>query len=275
MPLSTGAQQGIGAGIAAAGSVLANALSNVGKKKRQKYAWKKSVKAWKAQNAYNHPVQQMARLQEAGLNPNLIYGTSPSSAVGSASGAPEMKPVDFDVSNVFSDITKFADLRLRNAQADNTENAIEVQNAEVALKGAQTANEVQKGRTSKVQADIAEETKNMSIDAVRENLRNIQVRNDIADIEKEVKGRSKEDQILKIANDAKLAGSMASGQELRNTALNLSNQLNELGVSWNDPLHYRVVAQLYNGDMQKMWKDLKGMFKFGNSFINSLFFEKF
>lgn len=32
------------------------------------------------QNAYNSPVQQMARYQEAGLNPNLIYGTGTASA---------------------------------------------------------------------------------------------------------------------------------------------------------------------------------------------------
>ena len=29
---------------------------------------------WRMQNEYNHPSAQMARLREAGLNPNLVYG---------------------------------------------------------------------------------------------------------------------------------------------------------------------------------------------------------
>lgn len=39
---------------------------------------------WKAQNKYNSPTNQMQRLEEAGLNPNLIYGSSAGGAAGNA-----------------------------------------------------------------------------------------------------------------------------------------------------------------------------------------------
>ena len=39
---------------------------------------------WDKVNRYNHPLQQMQRLKDAGLNPNMIYGSSPGSAVGNA-----------------------------------------------------------------------------------------------------------------------------------------------------------------------------------------------
>ena len=33
-----------------------------------------SLSDWTRQNEYNSPTSQMARLREAGLNPNLVYG---------------------------------------------------------------------------------------------------------------------------------------------------------------------------------------------------------
>lgn len=48
-------------------------------------------------NKYNDPSSQMARLQAAGLNPNMIYGQSSGSATGTASqpGAPDLKAPDY------------------------------------------------------------------------------------------------------------------------------------------------------------------------------------
>lgn len=44
---------------------------------------------WDAQNAYNHPAQQMQRLKEAGLNPNLVYGKG-ADAMGGSIDNPSM-----------------------------------------------------------------------------------------------------------------------------------------------------------------------------------------
>ena len=79
----------IWAGIAAlVGAIGGAAVNNAGAKKRQKEADKQNLAFWNTQNKYNHPIQQMQRLQMAGLNPNLIYGQSVSGATGSAGAQP-------------------------------------------------------------------------------------------------------------------------------------------------------------------------------------------
>lgn len=43
---------------------------------------KRDVEFWKMQNAYNDPIAQMQRMQGAGLNPNLVYGSGTSNVAG-------------------------------------------------------------------------------------------------------------------------------------------------------------------------------------------------
>lgn len=60
-------------------------------REENKLAFDRSVEMWNMQNAYNSPSAQMARLQEAGLNPNLAYG---SLGDANATNAPTATPVN-------------------------------------------------------------------------------------------------------------------------------------------------------------------------------------
>lgn len=55
-----------------------------------------NIENWKMQNEYNTPANQMKRLQEAGLNPNLVYGNGADTTAGSipsvSSYNPEFRP---------------------------------------------------------------------------------------------------------------------------------------------------------------------------------------
>lgn len=62
---------------------------------------------WNTQNKYNHPKEQMKRLQEAGLNPNLIYG---SNAGGAAGNAAPIQPAKA------SNLTDYQDYRIKQGQ---------------------------------------------------------------------------------------------------------------------------------------------------------------
>lgn len=80
------------AGSAASGGLF----SFIGAKKRRRHerdiasrAQQHNIDMWKMQAAYNHPTEQMARLKEAGLNPNLIYGEGAAGASGQMSNKPE------------------------------------------------------------------------------------------------------------------------------------------------------------------------------------------
>lgn len=39
------------------------------------YSYRKNLQQWNRANEYNLPINQMARLKQAGLNPNLVYGS--------------------------------------------------------------------------------------------------------------------------------------------------------------------------------------------------------
>lgn len=81
----------LGAGIGLIGNLASSGMQN-----------RANRKLWEAQNAYNHPTKQMQRLQEAGLNPNLIYGSGAQSATGNASPPPKAEP--HQLGNIGTDI---------------------------------------------------------------------------------------------------------------------------------------------------------------------------
>lgn len=75
----------IAAGISAAATGVSTAVNSSGRRKSQKRAYEYqrklmeyqneiALKNWQLENEYNSPSAQMQRYQDAGLNPNLIYG---------------------------------------------------------------------------------------------------------------------------------------------------------------------------------------------------------
>lgn len=80
-----------------------------------------NISLWQMQNAYNSPVEQMKRLEQAGLNPNLVYGNG---TVANSSSAPSSsnvqswnpRPVQFDIGE---QVGRIAQVNLLKAQAEN------------------------------------------------------------------------------------------------------------------------------------------------------------
>lgn len=76
---------------------------------------------WNRETAYNSPIQQMARLREAGLNPHLAYGDGGAAAgTGSAQSTPGHNPIKqvqggFGLPNILGMMTDF--IRFRREQA--------------------------------------------------------------------------------------------------------------------------------------------------------------
>lgn len=61
-----------------------------------------NIKFWNMQNAYNDPSAQMQRLRDAGLNPNLVYGSGTNATAGpiSTASAPSFRPTPATTSGV-------------------------------------------------------------------------------------------------------------------------------------------------------------------------------
>lgn len=132
------AAEAIAAGITAAaglGSTIGQSIANSNLNKKNR-AWQekmydqqyqRNVEMWRMQNAYNLPIEQVKRLREAGLNPNLLYGNGSSSAglAGDISTAdvpntPTTVPYDFSQANngLASALAMYQNWQMNNLNMD-------------------------------------------------------------------------------------------------------------------------------------------------------------
>lgn len=72
-------------------ALLANKLQQNQNKKLAQHTFNKNLEMWKLQNEYNSPKNQMSRLKEAGLNPNLMYGKG---TPGNAQTSPQYQALE-------------------------------------------------------------------------------------------------------------------------------------------------------------------------------------
>lgn len=158
--------------VGAAGSIVSDALSNRANRElsREIRAW--SLDQWHRQNSYNHPSQQMARLQEAGLNPHLIYGDSVS---GSSGNAEKVSVPSGGAAMQFNNpMDAFTDARLRSAQTNNVQAQEDNVVQETALKGQQTAHEASKNAKTQAEKRTIDALRKHSVDAAVVGVRNSQ-----------------------------------------------------------------------------------------------------
>ena len=117
---------------AARSSERAVAMQNLGNMYLAKYQNDRNLQLWNMQNEYNAPKQQMARLKEAGLNPNLVYGNG--SAVNVANSpaptqvphigaytnyAPYASGMANSINSIFDNLLKIANIRKTNQETSN------------------------------------------------------------------------------------------------------------------------------------------------------------
>lgn len=123
MPLTNAQIGALGAGagglLSGAGNVVSTVLANRANRKLAEYSYEQQRQMIAEQNAYNSPVQQMARYAEAGLNPNLIYGSGQASA-GNQSQIAKYDAPRMDAPNVELGVTGALQMALayRQAEAD-------------------------------------------------------------------------------------------------------------------------------------------------------------
>lgn len=87
-------------------------------------AWQRNLEQWHRANKYNSPSAQMQRYQDAGLNPNLIYGQQNTAA--STAPSYQAPPVEratvrpFQVqAGALNFLGAYQDMKLRQAQINN------------------------------------------------------------------------------------------------------------------------------------------------------------
>lgn len=183
-PISLGAAAIMGGSALLGQGATAYAQGRMNKKTRQwnekMYAMQRghALEDWNMQNKYNAPAQQMQRLKEAGLNPNMVYGKG---TIDNQTGQVRSTDVKgwqpnapkIDLTGVGSILSQYADIKLKDAQTNNLQKVAEVTVEEKMLKRAQAL---------KIAKDTDEKTFDLmfkqsmyeyNLDMAQERLRNV------------------------------------------------------------------------------------------------------
>lgn len=148
------------------------------------------------QNEYNHPSSVMKRLRDAGLNPNLVYGsgnaTTPSASVRSSDkGSWNPKAPEF---NFTEGIAAYIDFKVKEAQVDNLREQNTVLKIESMLKSAQT-------HKTQIEAETAGEIRPYAVDAARVHVQKMQHETSWIATQEEVARAMKQPNIDKVVQE--------------------------------------------------------------------------
>lgn len=119
----------IGAGIGMIGSAISQRQNYKYSKKLMELQYQQNLDLWNKQNDYNTPTAQMQRLQAAGLNPNLVYGSSVAgnSSNNTSTSLGSVAPVDYSDS-MFKGVSAVTNMKLARStvRRQETQNQLDL-----------------------------------------------------------------------------------------------------------------------------------------------------
>lgn len=266
----------IAGGAAVLGSGINAASTSINNRKQRQWAermydrqYTDNVDFWNMQNEYNSPQQQMQRLQEAGLNPNMVYGQSSGGAAGQASpiNTPDVQSFQSRspewgnaITEGASAIMSIYDLDIKQAQLANLKAQNTVQLEEAMLKEAMRNNISVKTDSSKFDLDFKSELRSFSAEAKKESLRQMKANTQMVLSENERRAALNKATLQEKAEAVlNLRATRAKTEAERNNAVaalkgiqqdsrikELDRQLREIRINPNDPIWARILGHLLN-----------------------------
>ena len=162
--------------------------------------YRKDLEQWYRENAYNAPDEQMRRLRNAGLNPNLVYGTGTVTGNTTTSGPrfdrPDVEynyePFQFPINAISRGIQFIQENRLRDRQIAETEERVKnLATQRDALK-AKTESEIinqiyykLRGKSAGLKYNLDQSLFRTQLDYARENLRRLRGEVSLQDYKKQ------------------------------------------------------------------------------------------
>lgn len=282
----------IGGAAAIAGSAGSAMIGNAGNRRAVKAAARYNLAQWHRENEYNHPSQQMSRLADAGLNPNLIYGSNAGGAAGNATGHPKQEVASYQPPN-FMDalpvLQAYSDFRVKNAQTDNLIVQNDLLEAQALTEAARTSNIIQNTaessmRTAKTDFELgmAKELKNTNMDIQRQNLVNLRNDSELKRMDYLLRGEDLKYRPLQRESVREQIGNMKADRQLKfvETALKRYELgLNERGIQKNDNVLLRnlfgetgILNRMFtpNYEYEKRMKDATNRARSVKPYRNSL-----
>lgn len=269
-PVSLGAAA-IAAGASLAGTG-ASALATAGRNKKQR-RWQekmydlqhqRNIELWNMQNSYNHPSLQMARLRDAGLNANLMYGQ------GTVGNSPQMpsaptpgnyNPEVPDMSGISNagrlGLSAYYDTQVKDATIENLKIQGNVLQADVNKKNAEAIKALRDANMSEYDLtykQAVESYRQMSEEWKAQDIQNSALYKGVQyEIARSTKYASIGQAFRKVVlQDAQIRQSKAETDRIYQSISNLEkdgvfkqieNEMAQNGVFRNDPIYIRLVLQ--------------------------------
>lgn len=275
----SGAASLIGGGINAISQARQNRKSQDFSKQMYQRQYDDSLTNWNRVNEYNHPAQQMKRVQQAGLSPALMYGKSASSGNAGSISTPDVQAAQFrspELGSAFSSmIDSYYDTQIKQAQTDNLRLDGTVKAEEALLKQAQRGKIEKDTERSAFDLALDSELRNYTADMRRENARKMKAEADLQTDENTRRNIANSatvaEAVQRIAESkAREANTKEDRRRIRAAADNaykdgrlkdLDIALKEKGVQPSDHIFFRIAAQAYesymdrSGFMRNLMKD--------------------
>lgn len=86
----------LGAAVSALGGIAGSVMQNIENENRDDQQFERQLYLMREQNNYNSAPEQRKRLEEAGVNPLLAFGSGNTGAVGSTPSVPQHTPVSYN-----------------------------------------------------------------------------------------------------------------------------------------------------------------------------------
>jgi len=247
-----------------AASQLTNLGNQITSNKQYKRQRRDAIEFWHMQNAYNSPEEQMKRFSAAGLNPNLIYGRGESGNAGPIS-VPDVQPPQHrspDIQGggserVMSNLLMQADLRIKNAQANNLQAQGDLIRQDILLRGTQNERSV-------FDLNYKRDTYDFQFDFDRERSRGAYIQNEVL-INRDAREAAQNASSLLEASERMLsmqaertvipyrkremsANTAKSYEQIRQmikdgTIKDLDIELRSLGVAPNSPMMAQIIGR--------------------------------
>lgn len=248
---------GLGSILAGLGNIATTIIQNKGTKKREQDRRNYDLEQWKRVNAYNHPLEQMRRLKEAGLNPNLIYGSSPGSAVGNAGAIAAGQQPDYSVRNP---VTSFMDTRVKQAQSNNLK-------SQSNLNTANAMKSIEQSGLAKSQANSINKLLAGQLEIQQEQIKQAKIDTFLKTLDKTGKDKFF---LARMAADTNKAVAEGEISQASISLAKLNERLANSGIRPSDPLYVRLLAQIFGIDISKPnVQDEKNMKTYIESMINN------
>ena len=231
---------------------------------------------WNRANQYNAPDQQMTRLRQAGLNPNLIYGKGADNTAQSIRGGAAQPPVkqttptlDIDPQNM---IAQFQGVKNIKAQTDNLNADIQLKQKEELVKDANIAKTMQDTATSKFELEKAKELKDQIITKAKLENESLRTNIDLSLNKNQMEQAKNNAEVPKIIQDTvnaqlqnklmqlqyttnvqeqrkreeeiKQLQILQEGSKKDNEIKQLDINLKKNGIQPGDPMYMRMISQL-------------------------------